>query len=107
MADPTVVYQLLKFRSRDLTTLTLVHQGVDGRTVQLGYPTAKTVIMRQFHLTSDSYHVRIGYPPARRLSPKILNKDFIFYNFKFFYPSNGKVPGSPIPRAGQVSPRPL
>lgn len=27
--------------------------------------------------------------------------------FQFYYPSNGKIPGSPIPKHGQLLPRPL
>lgn len=29
------------------------------------------------------------------------------FNFHFFYPGNGKIPGSPIPQHGQLLPRPL
>jgi hypothetical protein len=39
--------------------------------------------------------------------PLVLDKSTIEYKFVFYYASNSKVPGSPIPRAGQVSPRPL
>jgi hypothetical protein len=50
-----------------------------------------------------------GNPAARKAAgkPIVADKSTIDYLFIFYYASNSKIPGSPIPRAGQVSPRPL
>lgn len=50
-----------------------------------------------------------GNPTAKKYAgaPMTLNKSNISYNWRFFYPSNGKIPGSPIPNYGQLLPRPL
>lgn len=52
---------------------------------------------------------RWGAQPYMKYSghPIILGQSQIAYNWRFFYPSNGKIPGSPIPNSGQLLPRPL
>jgi hypothetical protein len=53
--------------------------------------------------------VQWGNPAAKANGavPIVLDKNDFAYNWRFFYPSNGKIPGSPIPNYGQLLPRPL
>jgi hypothetical protein len=121
MADPTFVmvrlptYPGMGFSKPDAL------QASQPRTFALGLPAKEqTLTHGGFDKTQaliDSGQPRtfaFGLPAKeRRLSPFSFVKTQARLNgaqlrsFAFFYPSNGTVPGSPIPRSGQVAPRPV
>lgn len=103
----STTYQLTTFRGNNLSPLSFTHQVADGKVVQFGYPTSKTLILRKVAVVGTQFTPQFGYPTQKTLKPLSLNKNFISYHFQFYYPSNGKIPGSPIPPAGQLLPRPL
>lgn len=74
--------------------------GIDPAKVKL---TAKA-----FQLQNSTYRLVQGMPAAqRRVKTTVVGIQSLRYGFRFFFPSGGKVPGSPIPTSGQVAPRPV
>lgn len=108
MADPT--FTLTTFSTAGLTPNAFTSGMSGGRSVQWGYTSVQqlTVGTVDFQATyAANLRFAAGYTPVQRLEVIVLDKNNILYNFAFFYPSNGKVPGSPIPRSGQLAPRPV
>lgn len=76
------------------------------------YPHKVTIVdsVPVVYQTDISNQVNMS-PYAHVVSPIALNPQDVDYvalsKFAFYYPSNGKIPGSPIPRAGQLLPRPI
>ena len=71
-------------------------------------PAKKKLVANHIPFASMSYSYHYGMPTGQRaVSPGHVPIQQLRYGFRFFFPSNGALPGSPIPRAGQVSPRPV
>ena len=102
MADPT--YRVV------IMAAPVVHvlQSAVNVTYRFALPSAQKHLKLLKVPLAGSYHGKFGLASAQRvMNPVRLKSQDFRYAFRFFYPSNGTVPGSPIPRSGQVSPRPV
>ena len=101
-------YVVVGYPSTNLSPVTIPSSSL-GYTFNLGMPATQQVL-KDFSVSAQSLGYTFGYGlplTPKSLSPvKITAQDFR-YVFRFFYPSNGKIPGSPIPQYGQIAPRPI
>lgn len=71
-------------------------------------PAKYKLVTKHVPYASMSFRYLSPLPAAQRIAKGTsVSYQSLKYGFRFFFPSGGKVPGSPIPTSGQVAPRPV
>jgi hypothetical protein len=106
MADPT--YVVVGYPSISLDPAIISQQTDVQRQYRFPMPVAQRALRPAYKTAVAGYSFAFGRPDSPlSLSPDIITPQDFYYKYTFFYPSNGTIPGSPIPRSGQVAPRPV